>query len=382
MIPLAIPYLGGNEARYLQECVDTNFVSTVGPFVNRFEDLVAVAAGTSHAVATSSGTAGLHAALLALGVGSGDLVIVPSYTFIASANAVSHCGAVPWLMDVSDDSWTLDAKRLDRALETETEIINGVLTHGASGRRVAAIMAVYTLGHPADMDKIKAIASRFALPVVADAAAALGATYKGRVLGEHGADLTVMSFNGNKTVTAGGGGSVVGHDKVLLDAVRHLTTTAKVGDGYDHDLVGYNYRMTNIQAAVGCAQMEQLDDFVVAKQRIARHYNRELGRLPGVQAFPAAPWGESACWLSGVIVDEPLPSLDTIIYELRAKGITAGKFWKPMHLQAPYINTPRTDMKVTDAVWPTVLTLPCSTNLSEDEHNHVIEAFLDISKHK
>ena len=380
MIPLAIPHMGGNEARYLQECVDTNFVSTVGPFVDRFESMVADAAGTPAAVATSSGTTGLHAALLALGVGPGDLVIVPSYTFIASANAVSHCGAEPWLMDIDADSWTLDADLLERTLEAETEALNGVVTHRESGRRVAAIMAVYTLGMPADMDRVAAIAGHRSIPVIADAAAALGSTYKGRVMGDLGADLTVVSFNGNKTVTAGGGGAVVGQDTALLDAVRHLTTTARVGSGYDHDRVGYNHRMTNLQAAVGCAQMEQLETFVAAKRRIADRYNRELGDLAGTQAFPAPQWAESACWFSGLVIGDPLPLVNDIIAGLRDAGIAARQFWKPMHLQAPYAAVPRTDMKVTDAIWPTVLTLPCSTNLSADDQGHVIQAFLKIAQ--
>lgn len=351
MIPLAIPHLGGNEAQYLQQCIETNFVSTVGPFVDRFEGMVATATGTNRAVATSSGTTGLHAALLALGVGQGDLVIVPSYTFIASANAVSHCGAEPWLMDVSADSWTLDADLLEHALATETEIHDDVLMHSPSGRRVAAIMVVYTLGMPADMDRITDVARRFCLPVVADAAAALGATYKGRILGHHGADLTVISFNGNKTVTAGGGGAVTGQDDALLDMVRHLTTTARVGDGYDHDRVGFNHRMTNLQAAVGCAQMEQLDEFVTAKRWIAKRYNCELGELPGIQTFPQPLWADSACWFSGLVINDPLPPVNEIILGMRDAGIAARQFWKPMHLQAPYENASKSTMKTTNSVW-------------------------------
>lgn len=380
MIPLAVPHLGGNEARYLQECVDTNFVSTVGPFVDRFESMVAAAAGAPAAVATSAGTTGLHAALLALGVGPGDLVIVPSYTFIASANAVSHCGAEPWLMDIDAGSWTLDADLLERTLQSETHLQNGVMVHRSSGRRVAAILVVYTLGIPADMDRITALAGRFFLPLVADAAAALGATYKGRAIGNIGADLTVFSFNGNKTVTAGGGGAVVSQDQALLATVRHLTTTARVGDGYDHDRVGYNYRMTNLQAAVGCAQMEQLDTFVAAKRRIAEDYNRALSDIAGVSVFPAPQWGEGACWFGGVVIASPLPTVDEIIAQLRTAGIAARAFWKPMHLQAPYKKASKTEMTLTDAIWRTVLTLPCSTSLTIDDQAHVIQTFFKIAQ--
>ena len=378
MIPLAIPNLSGNEARYLQECVESTFVSSVGPFVDRLEDMVAVASGAPGAVATASGTAGLHAALLGLGVAPGDLVVMPSYTFIASANAIAHCGAEPWLMDIDRESWTLDADLLERSLEHETERSNGTLVHRSSGRRVAAILSVYTLGMPADMDKIAATAKRYDLPVVADGAAALGATYKGRPVGDLGADLTVFSFNGNKTVTAGGGGAVVGHDMHVLDRVRHLTTTARVGNDYDHDCIGYNYRMTNLQAAVGCAQLEQLEAFVAAKRRIAARYNEALSPIDGVTLFPSPDWAQSACWFSGVIVQSPLPNVGELIDGLKQSGIAARKFWKPMHLQKPYRNVPATAMTVSDDIWPNVLTLPCSTHLADQDQDRVIEAFVSI----
>lgn len=380
MIPLAIPNIGGNEARYLQECIDTNFVSSVGPFVDRMEQMICEASGAPHSVVTSAGTTALHAALLALGVGPGDLVIVPSYTFVASANAVSHCGAEPWLMDIDPVTWTLDAKLLASSLDSETEQRDGKVLHRSSGRRVAAIMAVYTMGLPADMDEIVEIARRYSMPVVADAAAALGCTYKGQRVGAMGADLTAFSFNGNKTVTAGGGGAVVGHDEKLLNLVRHITTTARTGDGYDHDRVGYNYRMTNLQAAVGCAQMEQLDKFVAAKRRIAQRYNQAFQGLPGVGMFPAPQWGESACWFSGVTLNPPMALVSTFIERLRDKSIATRTFWKPMHLLTVYQNCFATAMPVSEALWENVLTLPCSTNLSESDQDHVIRSFIEIAE--
>jgi perosamine synthetase len=372
MIPLAVPNLAGNEARYLAECISTTFVSSVGPFVDRFEAMVAASAGAREAVATSSGTTGLHAALTALGVGPGDLVVLPSFTFIASANAIAHCGAMPWLFDVDPDSWTLDPAALARTLAAETERRGAVFVHRASGRRVAAMLPVYTLGMPADMDAIIATARDFRLPVVADAAAALGARYKARAIATLGADLTVFSFNGNKTVTAGGGGAVTGDDPALCARVRHLTTTARTGADYDHDMVGFNYRMTNLQAAVGCAQLEQLDGFVAAKRRIARRYDEELGALPGVSRFPRLAWAESACWFSGVTVTKPtVAELRPI---LREQGVDSRPFWKPVHLQVPYRQAPATAMPVCEALWQRVLTLPCSSGLSVDEQAQVIAA--------
>jgi len=376
LIPLAIPNLAGNEARYLQECVETNFVSSVGPFVTRFEAMVAEAAGARHAVATSAGTTGLHAALTAVGVSRDELVIVPSFTFIASANAIAHCGAMPWLFDIDPGSWTLDVNQLACALERETEPRHGAIFHKATGQRVAAIMPVYTLGMPADMDRLGKIARQFGLPVVADAAAALGARYKGRAIADLGADLTVLSFNGNKTVTAGGGGAVVGADEALCTLVRHLTTTARCGTEYDHDMVGFNYRMTNLQAAVGCAQLEQLETFVAAKRRIAQRYDRALGDLPGIGLFPHPSWAEGGCWFSGVTLTRP--TVVEIIPLLRERGVDSRPFWKPIHLQVPYAQVPRAPLPVSEGVWQTVLTLPCSTGLTPEEQETVIAAVRGI----
>ncbi len=375
MIPLCIPNISGNEAAYLKECVDTNFVSTVGPFVSRFEQMVAEAAGTSSAVATSAGTTGLHAALLAVGVGRDDLVFCPALTFIASTNAISHCGATPWLLDVDRESWTLDPAVLAAAINDEAERRGEDLYHIASGRRVAAILPVFTLGTPADMDAILDIARRAALPVVVDAAAALGATYKGRPSGALGADLTMYSFNGNKTVTAGGGGCVVG-DAKLVATVRHLTTTARVGADYDHDVVGFNYRMTNLQAAVGCAQMEMLKTFLEAKRRIADGYHHGLGNLSGIGFFPDPEWAESGYWFSGFIFKTTDGAGDSRALRafLRENGIDARPFWKPMHLQAPYANAPRSLLPVSEDLWERIVTLPCSTQLTSDEQSKVIAA--------
>jgi perosamine synthetase len=379
MIPLAIPNISGNEGRYLQECVDTNFVSSVGPFVDRFEEAVASAAGAPFATATSAGTTGLHAALTAVGVGRDDLVILPSMTFIASANAIAHCGAMPWLVDISEDSWTLDVTQCGRLLDMETEMRAGEVVHTRTGRRVRAIMPVSTLGMPFDADPLKTLAQKCGLPIVADSAPALGGLYKRRPMGRLGADLSVFSFNGNKTVTAGGGGAVVGNDKSLCDLVRHLTTTARSGTEYDHDRIGFNYRMTNLQAAVGCAQLERLDEFVDAKRRIAARYTAELASLPGLAPFPNPAWAESACWFSGVVLEQA-PRAE-VVAALRERGVDARPFWKPVHLQAPFADAPTADLRVTEAVWPSILTLPCSTALSFDEQSQVIDSVTGCLAH-
>jgi perosamine synthetase len=377
MIPLIVPNLSGNEARYLQECIASNFVSSVGPFVTRFEDMVAQASGAKAAIATASGTAGLHVALVAANVRRDDLVILPSFTFIASANAISQAGASPWLLDIDERSWTLDALILHEHLKQQTRRNGDDLVHVPSGRRVGAIMPVYTLGNVPDMEAIGEIARIYRLPLIADAAAALGATYQNKSLSEL-ADLSVFSFYGNKTVTAGGGGAVVGSDEALLKKVRHLSTTARVGRDYHHDVAGYNYRMTNLQAAVGCAQMERLEEFVGAKRRIRRKYNEGLSALPGVGLFPEPSWGESACWFSGVTVQNPRFDIATLCQRLQEKEIEARSFWKPMHLQPPYAESPRSEVSVADRIWGSILTLPCATGLSETEQQTVIDSVFQI----
>ena len=362
MIPLAIPNLAGNERQYLNECIDSTFVSTIGPFVTRFEQQICEASGCGYTVATSAGTTALHAALSAVGVKSDDLVVIPGLTFIATANAVAHAHAEPWLIDVDEESWTLDPVALANAFETETRPgSDGLPIHILTGKRVAAIVPVYTLGMPADMDLIVATAKKYGVPVIADAAAALGATYRGRMLGDLGADLTMFSFNGNKTVTAGGGGAISGNDRALVDLVRHLTTTARVGADYDHDRVGFNYRMTNLQAAVGCAQMEQLETFVSKKRAIARFYDDSFKNYSELLPFPSPTFAESACWFSGFILRSG--DSEQLRSALRTTGIDARPFWKPIHFQKPYSKSPRGNLRVCESIWKRIVTLPWHTGL-------------------
>lgn len=376
MIPLAVPNLeGGREAEYLAECVRSTFVSSVGEFVNRFERLVAEATDAPAAVATSAGTPGLQAALVAVGVRPGDLVVLPSMTFIASASAIHWSGATPWLMDVTRDSWTLDPVQFARALADECELRDGVAHHRETGKRVSAVVPVYTLGNPADMDAIVPVAHAHGLKVVADAAAAVGATYKRRALAQMGSDLGMISFNGNKTVTAGGGGAIYGADAALVARAKHLTTTARVGADYLHDVIGFNYRMTNLQAAVGVAQMERWPEFLARKKAIRATYDAALLDLPDVTAFPQAAWAESACWFSGCVLEGRTEAeVAAVIAALRARDIDARPFWRPMHLQPPLREAPREPTPVTDALWYRVLTLPCSTGLTEAEQAQVIDA--------
>ncbi len=383
MIPLAIPNLAGNEAKYLQACVDENFVSTVGRFVSEFETLLAKKTGYKHAVCVSQGTTGLHAALTAVGVDTHDLVIIPALTFIASANAVAHCKADPWILDVTQADWTLDPELLLTALKNEcVKTVSGDVVHRATGRRISAIMPVHTMGHPPDMDAIMSIARDWEIPVVSDAAAALGNSYKSKPIGDTGADLSVMSFNGNKIITTGGGGVILGQDDKMMKLIRHLTTTARNGPDYDHDMVGFNYRMTNIQAAVGVAQIELIDQFLEAKLKIASNYENAWRNIDGAINFPSSEWGQSNHWFSGVFL--PHHSAKTVAdlrKHLRSNGIDARPFWKPIHLQTPYQNAPTYLSGVTEQIWEQILPLPCSTQLTESEQLAVVSAVKSFFAH-
>lgn len=376
MIDLAVPDLSGNERKYLNECIDTTFVSTVGEFVRRFENAVADKTGAAYGTVVSSGTDGLHLALMSCGVRRDELVCIPAFTFIATANAVAHCGAEPWLIDVEEKSWTMDPELLDRELAEKTYAKDGKLFHRKSGKRVAAVMPVYTMGMPADMDRLREITDKYHLPLVADAAAAIGAKYKGRNIGAL-ADATVFSFNGNKTITCGGGGAVVGDNERIIELARHLATTARVGQDYEHDMVGYNYRMTNLQAAVGCAQIERLEEFVARKRYISGYYKEHLKEIAGVTFFPETEWGESACWFTGLVLDDTR-DVREICGRLAKKDIRTKPFWQPVYMQKPYVQAERSGMDVTEKLWKHILPLPASTCLTDEQLEDVVMAVKEI----
>ncbi|MBR0090669.1 MAG: aminotransferase class I/II-fold pyridoxal phosphate-dependent enzyme [Lachnospiraceae bacterium] len=379
MIPLAVPNLTGNEKSYLDNCIDTTFVSSVGEYVTRMEKMCKEACGTDYAVATSSGTTALHAMLMAAGVSPDDLVILPTFTFIASANAIAHCGATPWLFDINDD-WVLDAQAVETALQMECTVTSeGKVTHTATGRRVAAIMPVYTLGNIPDMNRLRKIADQYRLPLIADAACAIGATFEGKLLGTL-ADASALSFNGNKTITCGGGGMVVGNDEKLMNHIRHITTTARVGTEYEFDMVGYNYRMTNVQAAIGCAQMERLDSFIERKRDVYRFYLQKLGDIENISFFPVTEGG--TCWYSGIVLKHGgLDKVREICAALKEQGIESKTFWKPVHLQKPYREAPCQDVTCAEGIWDCIVTLPCSTGITDDELRTVVDCVKDILIH-
>lgn len=378
MIPLAIPNLTGNEKKYLDDCIDSTFVSSVGQYVTKLEEMVATATGSSFAVATSAGTTGLHVALTSVDVNHNDLVIIPTFTFIATANSVAHCGAQPWIMDIDPRSWCLDAKLVRTEIEKHCTQKNGVLIHIPSGKRVAALMPVLTLGNSPDMKEMRRIADDYMIPLVVDAACAIGATYGGAGFGPL-ADLSVISFNGNKTITCGGGGAVVGNNEQLLSHVRHLTTTARVWPDYDFDEVGFNYRMTNLQAAVGVAQMERLNSFLKKKRYIRQYYEKRMSELKEM-GFSFIPTTDgSSCWFSGFVLPKNavLDTAKKICAQLKNSEIEAKTFWKPIHLQKPYVDCPRSRIDNSESLWQRIITLPCSTSITEEELEFVVNKTIE-----
>lgn len=350
-------------------------MSSVGPFVTQFEEALKKETGASFALAVSSGTCALHLALVTVQVMPGDIVIIPSFTFIATANAVSHCGAIPWIVDVSEKDWNLDVPLLEKILESDTFYKEGTLFHKATQRRVGAIVPVYALGLPADMEDIDRLAKRYNLPVVIDAAAAIGAIYNHAKIASTNADLIVFSFNGNKTVTCGGGGAIVSNRQDLMEKARHLSTTARIGPDYDHDVVGYNYRMTNIEAAVGCAQLEQLDTFIQRKKYIREFYNQHFKTIKDLALFPQSEQHESSCWLSGIFL--PGGQVRDAISFLRKNNIESRMFWKPIHQQAPYKGYPQTKQDVSDYIWDKILILPSSSSITDEELMYVKDVLIE-----
>ena len=382
-IALAVPNLLGNEGKYLQDCIETTFVSSVGPFVDRFAAQLSGESGAADSAVLCSGTVALQMALEGLGIGAGDLVLCPTLSFIATANAIHHSGARPWFIDCTAQDWLIDCDKLEAEIEAKTELLaGGVRIHRATGLRLRAIMPVMIMGACLDFDRLLQIATRYNLRVVVDAAAAIGARASGgRRLCETGVDAVCYSFNGNKTITCGGGGAVSSASQALISRIRHMTTTGRVGRDYDHDIAGYNFRMTNVQAAIGVAQMERLDQFLQRKAEIARAYAEFASGFAALSPFPTPPEGRSTHWFSGFWLSDPGLS-DAEAAEISsgfrqhmvAAGIDLRLFWKPLHLQEAHRFAPAGRLDTAESLWQRIYPLPCSTHLTEEELRQVLGA--------
>jgi perosamine synthetase len=375
-IALCVPELRGNERAYLQECLDTNFVSSVGPFVNRFERELAAYVGAPHAVATVNGTAALHIALLTVGVEPDDEVLVPSLTFIAPVNAIRYANAWPVLIDAEPGYWQMDPERVAHFLDSQCRWAGGQLRNTRTGRRVRAIMPVHILGHPVDMDPIVAAARKYDLAVIEDATESLGARYRGRPVGRLG-DIACFSFNGNKLITTGAGGMIVTDNEAWAARAKYLTTQAK-DDGLEfvHGEVGYNYRLTNIQAALGVAQLELIDEFIAIKRRNAAAYAEAFRGVPGITPMPQAPWAESVFWLYTILIDEAAFGRGSraLLTALATAGIQARPLWQPAHLSPAHRNAVMTPCPVAESLNARAVSLPSSVGLTAEEQRRVVAA--------
>lgn len=364
-IALHAPCFTGNERNYVMECLDTGWVSSVGQFVDRFETMLADYTGVKRAIATVNGTAALHICLKLAGVKSGDEVLVPTLTFVATANAVSHCGATPHLVDSEERTLGLDPYKLKDYLTGLAEIRNETCFNRLTGRPIRAVVPVHTFGHPVDLDPLVELSARFKITLIEDAAESLGSYYKGRHTGQFG-KMAALSFNGNKTVTTGGGGAILTNDESLADKAKHLTTTARVSHqwGYFHDQIGYNYRMPNINAAIGCAQLEQLPGFIAKKRALAERYRRAFQGLSGVGFFIEPEFARSNYWLNVLLLDEANVLLrDELLDVTNKNAIMTRPAWTLMHKLPMYRDCPRMNLKTAENLEARLINIPSSSFL-------------------
>lgn len=365
-VPLHEPEFAGKEWAYIKECIDTGWVSSAGSYVDRFEGRVADYTGAERAVAVVNGTAALHIALQLAGVEEGDEVLVPALTFVATANAVSYCGAVPHFVDAETSTLGLDASKLANYLSSIVTGRDGASYNRHTGRRIRAVLPMHTFGHPVDLDPLLEVANRYDLAVVEDAAEALGSQYKGRHVGRD-ADLAVLSFNGNKTITTGGGGAILTDDEELAERAKHLTTTAKVDHRWDyfHDQVGYNYRLPNINAALGCAQMEQLPGFIDRKRRLAERYAEAFENVEGVRVVQEPPFARSNYWLNALLLEEEHAERRTDLLErTNEEGVMTRPAWALMTKLPMYEECPRMDLSVAESLERRIVNIPSSPSLA------------------
>ncbi|MEY9878679.1 LegC family aminotransferase [Bradyrhizobium sp. USDA 328] len=365
-VELHEPRFGNRERELVIDCIDTNWVSSAGKYVTRFEEMVAAATGSRHAVAIVNGTAALHAALVLEGVEPNDEVLLPSITFVATANAVSHAGAVPHFVDSTWDTLGLDPRALEAHLDAIAVRRNGAWVNKHTGRRLRAVVPVHIFGHPVDMAALGAVAARYDLVIVEDATESLGSTLNGKGCGTFG-HSAVLSFNGNKIVTTGGGGMIVTDDEAHARHARHFTSTAKKAHAwaFEHDEVAYNYRLPNINAALGCAQMERLAKMVAAKRVLAERYLDAFSDSPWARIYREPKGSESNYWLNTLVLDREYASeRDRLLEALHGHGIRARPLWTPMHLLPMYRACPRAALAVADDMNTRCINLPSSPFLA------------------
>jgi len=364
-VSLHEPRFGGEEWSYVRECLDTGWVSSVGKFVDRFEEELAAYTGVSRAVAVVNGTAALHVCLILAGVEAGDEVLIPALTFIATANAVAYCGAVPHFIDSGESTLGLDPFRLADHLSEVAELRGNYCYNRVTGRRIRAVVPMHAFGHPVDLDPLLAVCQQFGLELIEDAAESLGSFYKGRHTGNWGR-LSALSFNGNKIITTGGGGAILTNDGALAARAKHLTTTAKVPHRWEfnHDMVGYNYRLPNLNAALGCAQLGQLPGFLAAKRDLAECYRKALAGIPGIRFFTEPANSQSNYWLNTLLLDEECAGQrDLLLKATNDLGIMTRPAWTLMHKLPMFAGCPKMDLSVAESLERRLINIPSSVML-------------------
>ena len=368
---LSSPHMGGKEQVYVQQAFDTNWIAPLGPHVDGFEQDLVRFTGSGHAAALSSGTAALHRSLILLGVQPGDEVICQSFTFSASANPIAYLGATPVFVDSETETWNMSPEHLRAAITDRL----------AKGKKPKAIIPVHLYGMPAKMAAILEIAQEFAIPVVEDAAEALGSSVEGKACGTFG-QMGVLSFNGNKIITTSGGGALISNDGAAISRARYLATQARdPAPHYQHSVIGYNYRMSNICAGIGRGQMEVLPLRVQQRRAVHDFYQQELAELPGIQFLPEQTGSFSNRWLTTILVDPSKSggiSRETIRLALEADNVESRPLWKPMHLQPVFSGTPFYGDGTSEHLFENGLCLPSGSNLASAEMNRVRDLIFGV----
>ena len=362
---LHAPDFRGNEWPYVKECIDTAWVSSVGKYVDQFEKSLSDYTGARHAIAVSNGTSALFVALHMAGVQRDDEVIVPSLSFVATANAVAHCGAVPHFVDSALDTLGIDPQVLRDYLAGIIEQRAGQPVNRLTGRRIGALVPMHTFGFPVDLDPLLALSAEWGIPIVEDAAESLGSFYKGKHTGTFGR-VGVLSFNGNKTITTGGGGAILTDDTELARAIKHVTTTGKVPHKWEffHDIVAWNFRLPNLNAALGCAQMERLPEIIELKRALADRYRRALAGVAGLSFIDEPANTRSNFWLNAIrIEDADLETRDALLQAANDAGYQCRPIWRLLSSLPMYQNCPKAPLPVAEALEKSVINVPSSSYL-------------------
>ena len=364
-VSLHAPSFEGNELSYLKECLDSTFVSSVGKFVDQFELDLAEYTGAKYAISVVNGTAALQIALKLAGVQAGDEVLVPALTFVATANAVTYCGAIPHFVDSKTSTLGIDAQKLREYLVSFTTQKSDQCYNKISGQVIRALVPMHTFGHPSDLDELIAISHEFNIALVEDAAESLGSFYRGKHTGTFGL-LGTLSFNGNKTITTGGGGAILTNNLELAQRAKHLTTTAKLKHSweYRHDEIGFNYRMPNINAALGCAQLEQLPQKLQQKRELFQKYKMAFSKVQGVTLFSEPINSKSNYWLQTLLLDEnQVDHRDSILSETNKSGLMTRPAWVLLNDLVPFKKFPCGDLKTAQSLSQRIINIPSSPSL-------------------